>query len=358
VLDTTDWTTCRRLLPEVDQAVREDNPSALPPGWSFRDGKTSRSGSFFSTRRITLDHEPTGLHAHGTPGRIEGWSVSLPRVLHGCNGIQLKDDIEISASRARVNALLGEISQPTEVSETLRRLDVAINLSFPNPEAVLRTLRLRRHLWIRRETAEYATGNIRFPGAGVVFQAYWKKPPVKTGARQKRCHTPNVLRLEIQLKKIHKIAKFLDLDSAEPLRELPKRRDLYESFRRFMLGFQRCAYRSDKCSMAALLALCMSQDVHLPGGESVMDWHRISVGESAHGKMRRVVAGITSRFLSVDWAELLPSHTIPATVDVFPDGTTKVVPPVPLTRTWSTPPIDQLRDWMRASAAAGVDLGD
>lgn len=351
MFDTTNWTTCRRLLPEVDQAVREDNPSGLPPGWSFREGKTSRSGSFFSTRRITLDHEPTGLHVHGTPGRLEGWSASLPRVLHGYNGIQPKDDIEIAASRVRVNELLDEISHPSETVETLRRLDAAMNLAAPDTEALLTTLRNANHPWIRREKERYAIGNIRLPGTKVVFNAYWKKPPTKTGARQKKWHTPGVLRLEVQLKSIDKIGQFLGHRVPAPLTELPRRREVYGAFRRFILGFQSRKLHTGKCTLSSLIARCESVQFVFPEGDTAMDWHRTTSEVDTHRKMQKTVAANTAQFLSVDWAELLPGHMIPATVDVFADGTTKAVPPVPLTRTWSAPRGNQLRDWMAASAA-------
>ena len=358
MLDTTNWTTFRRLLPEVDQAIREDNPSALPPNWSFREGKTSQSGSFFSRRRITLDHEPTGLHAHGTPGRLEGWSVSLPRVLHGCNGIQLKGNTEIASSILRVNDLLAEISHPNETAETLRRLDVVMNLSVSNPEALITTLRNAHYPWIRREKEHYAIGNIRFPGTEVVFTAYWKRPATKTAPRRKRWHTPGVLRLEVQLRSIDKISQFLGHQVPSPLTELPERREIYKAFRRFMLGFQSHTLHTGKCTLSSLIARCESVRFVFPEGDTAMDWHRTTFKVDTHRKMQNAVAANTAQFLSVDWEELLPEHTIPATVDVFPDGTTSVVPAVPLIRTWSRPQGDEIWAWMAASAATEIDPGD
>ena len=358
MLDTTTWTTFRRLLPEINKAINDEDLAGLPSGWHFSEAKTSRPRSFCSKRKIILDHEPSGLHAHGEPGRIEGWSASLPHVLHGYNGIQLKDDAEIAASCARVHTLLDEISQPPEVAETLRRLDVAMNLTFSNPEAILGAFRQNRHPCIRREKECYATGNIRFPGTEVVFTAYWKRPPIRNGAKQKRWHTPRALRLEVQLKKVSKIAEFLDADSAELLRHLPRRTEIYASFRRFMLGFERREYRSDKCSMAALLALCMSRDVRLASGETVMDWHRAGITAGAHTKMCDAVAAIVTKNENIAWDTLLPDHTIPATVDVFPDGTTKTVPAVALTRTWSRQQADEIWAAMSNRADAAADPGE
>ena len=77
-----------------------------------------------------------------------------------------------------------------------------------------------------------------------------------------------------------------------------------------------------------------------------MDWHRAGVKADAHTKMRKEVAAIVAKYENVVWEELLPSHTIPATVDVFPNGTTKIVPAVPLTRTWCRPEGDDVWAWM------------
>ena len=79
------------------------------------------------------------------------------------------------------------------------------------------------------------------------------------------------------------------------------------------VGFRVASQRADKCSMVALLALCESRDLRLPGGETVMDWHRHSVGASGHDKMRSKVAAITAQFLDIDWATLplLPADIPP-----------------------------------------------
>ena len=361
MLDTVSLTTVRPLLPEVAAAIEKgDGLTVLPSGWSFSYTKSSgaQAHAKFTSSRLSGHHEPTGLYVHGVPGELRGWTASLPGVLHGLNGIQLKDDAEIPASFDRVNEILAEVSFPSRMPDTFRRVDVAMNLATDNPEAILRTFNHNSHRWIRREKERYATGNIRLPGSEVVFQAYWKKPPVKTGIRRKKWHTPGVLRLEVQLKSVKKIAEFLDLDPDRPPQQLPKRRDLYEAFRRFMLGFQRRAYRTDKCTLAAVLAVCESQQWRLPSGETMMDWHRTSRGQDAHRKMRGAVASISARSLNVDWAELLPDHSIPAGVDVRADMTTKLIPSVRLMRTWPRFTHDEILARAASRTELDDDLGD
>lgn len=329
MLDTVSCTTVRSLLPPIAEAIGKGDMQPVP-GWRFWWSTASATAPGSSAGwKLQGTHEPTGLFVHGVPYELRGWSGSLPGILHGFNGVQLKSDSERDAALLCVHQLLNKISDLPRQTDTYRRLDIAVNVAHAEPERMVLALRNRTHPWIRRATEKYATGSIRFPGIEAVFQAYWKQPPVRSGVKRKAWKTPHVLRLELQLKTAAKIAQFLDLDEP-PVRELPPMAVIYEKFRDFMLGFQRCEQRADRCSMAALLALCESRDLHLPGGETVMDWHRRSVGDSGHAKMRGKVAAITAQFLDIDWATLLPADTIPATVDVHPDHTTTLVPPSPI----------------------------
>ena len=331
MLDTVTHTTVRSLLPAIAEAIGKGDMQPVT-GWRFWwSTATATAPGTSAGWKLQGTHEPTGLYVHGVPYELRGWSGSLPGILHGFNGVQLKNDAEIEAALLRVHHILGEVSDLPSQAETFRRLDIAINLAHDEPERMVLALRNAHHPWIRRATEKYANGNICLRGTEAVFQAYWKLPPVRTGAKRKAWKTPSVLRLELQLKKADKIAQFLDLE--EPtIRELPPMATVYAKFREFMLGFQRCEQRADKCSMAALLALCESRDLRLPGGECVMDWHRRSVGDSGHAKMRAKVAAVTAHFLDIDWAELLPADAIPATVDVHLDGMTTPVPPVSISR--------------------------
>ena len=331
MLDTVSRTTVRSLLPPIADAIGKGDMQPVP-GWRFwmTTGAAQAPGSS-SECKLQGTHEPSGLYVYGTPTELRGWSGSLPGILHGFNGVQLKNDTERDAALLRVHHILNEVSDLPGQTETFRRLDIVTNIAHDEPERMVLALRNAHHPWIRRATEKYANGNIRFPGTEAVFQAYWKLPPARTGAKRKAWKTPGVLRLELQLKTADKIAQFLDLEEP-PVRELPPMATIYGKFREFMLGFPRCEQRADKCSMAALLALCESRDLHLPGGETVMDWHRRSVGDSGHAKMRSKVAAITAHFLDIDWANLLPADTLPATVDVDLDGTTIPVPPMPIIR--------------------------
>lgn len=327
--DTVTCTTVRSLLPSVADAVAEGNLQPVP-GWEFWLTKGAKS-SFGAITGYKLQgtHKPTGIYVHGTPTELRGWTGSLPRALHSFNGVQIRDDLERDAALLRVHQILSQVSDVPGQAETYRRLDLAINLDHDDPESIVVALRHNRHAWIRRETENYATGSIRLAGVKAAFQAYWKRPPSRDGVRRKAWNQPKVLRLELQLKSADKIARFLGLDEP-PVRELPPMATIYGKFREFMLGFQRREPRADNCTMAALLALCVRHNLRLDGGETVLDWHRRGVSLDAHRKMRREVARIVPRFLSIDWAELLPADTIPATVDVHADGGTTKVPSVPI----------------------------
>ena len=329
MLDTVIRTTVRPLSP----ATAEDLSKGLDarPGWKFWFSQKSLTPGAPSTWTLEGTHEATGLYIHGMPYEIRGWRASLPRVLHGFNGTQLKSDNEIQQSFARVHSILNEISTGPSLTETFRRLDIAINLSHLEPQRIVSSLRNARHSWIRKETEHYSVGSIRYPGTEVVFTAYWKLPAGRSNPKRKAWRTPQVLRLELQLKSTGKIAEFLDVD--EPtISCLPPLAFIYEKFRDFMLGFPRCSQLDTPCSMAAVMALCESRGLCLPGGETVMDWHARSVGASGHSKMRTKVAKMSAQFLDIDWAEILPGDSIPETVDVSLDGTTNTVPAVPIVR--------------------------
>ena len=115
-----------------------------------------------------------------------------------------------------------------------------------------------------------------------------------------------------------------------------------------MLGFQSCEQRADKCSLTSMLTLCEAYNFR-PRGESVMDWHRRSVGDSGPAKIRSKVAAVTAQFLDVDWAKLLPADAMPATVDVHRDGTTIPVPSSPIITPVPLSPVtsDRLREFQR-----------
>ena len=330
MLDTISRRTSRHLLPHVVTAMSQGH-LLTTPGWKFQitNNGTTMPG-VPSTLKLTGNHEETGLYIYGTTSTIEGWTVSLPGVLHGFNGNQLKTDKEIAQSLVDVNSILNQISLPPRLGEPVRRLDVACNISHPEPERIVLALKHARHPSIRRATEQYAHGSIRFPGTESVFTAYWKRAPKRSGVKSNAWHTSKVLRLELQLKKEARIAEFLDLHEST-IDHLPPIDTLYQKFRAFMLGFPRSEQIAGPCTMAGLLSLCESQDVRLPGGETVMDWHHRSVTPSGYSKMRRQVAGLTAQFLSIDWAELLPADHFPETVDVHIDGTTTIIPSRPLT---------------------------
>jgi hypothetical protein len=327
MLDTVTCTTARRLLPPVAAALTKSEFNLIP-GWNFE----LHSGAADNHTGWTLigTHNASGIYVRGLPWEIRSWTASLPRVLHGFNGIQIKSDTEQAAAVQGVYSLLSEISEPTGLAETFRRVDIALNLAHPDPQLLVQALRNARHPRIRRETQCYANGNLRYPGTELVFTAYWKRPPVKTGAKQKAWNTPRVLRLEIQLKKADKIAEVLSLEEP-PIFQLPPTRAIYTAFRDFMMGFPPSLHGTGRCEMASLMALCEANKVTLPGGESVSEWHRRSVKPSAHSSMRRKVASLTQTFLGVDWSQLLPENAFPQTVDVRADGSTQVVPLNPFT---------------------------
>ena len=207
MIDTSGCTTARPLLPPIAEAIgKGDMPSV--PGWRFWLSTAPNTSPGTSAGwKLQGTHEPTGLFVHGVPYELRGWSGSLPGILHGFNGVQLKDDDEKDAALLRVHEILGQIADLPRSAETYRRLDMAINIAHDEPERLVLALRNAHHPWIRRGTEKYAHGNIRFPGREAVFQAYWKRPPVRSGVKRKRWKTPHVLRLELQLKTADKIAK-------------------------------------------------------------------------------------------------------------------------------------------------------
>ena len=324
MLDTAKCKTFRMLLQHVAAAIRKGVMNTIP-GWNFEVKNVTPTHGCHEGRKLQGHHKETGLYVWGTPDTILGWSVSLPGVLHGFNGNQLKSDDEIKQAFTDVESILSQISSPSVNSEPLLRLDTAMNLSHPEPERLVLALRNARHPWIRRATERYAYGSIRFPGSDVVFQVYWKRPPWRDGFKHKAWHTPGVLRIEVQLKTGDKIAEFLGVHEPAVI-HLPPRTVLYQRFRDFMLKFPRSEQIDIPCSMAALLALCESHDIRLPGGMTVLEWHQRDVKQSGHSRMRTKVASITPKFLSIDWAEILPADRIPETVDVHLDGTTSMVP--------------------------------
>jgi len=322
--DTVSIRTARPILPAITRAVCAGCAEPLP-GWYLKWYVKQRCQAN-STDLTQLEgwHKPSGLYIIGTANIVKCYSASLPRQLYGSNGVQLKSDADLVQAFSRVHAILDQITDEPLIDENLIRLDVAINIHHPQPERLVLALRDARHPWIRSATEKYATGSIRFPGTKVVFSAYWKLRAKRSGERRRAWCTPDVLRVELQLKDADKINRFLGHE-APKLPDFPTRADLYRGFCSFMTRFPRRKQPGNPCDMPGLLALCQAHDVRTAGGQSVMDWHRQSVSASGHQKMCKKVAAITLDFLEIDWAQIFPNDRIPQTMDVFPDGRTAVV---------------------------------
>src|SRR5258707_672605 len=123
MLDSVTLSTVRPLLSLIVDAIGKGNLKPLP-GWRFWWTQNSATKGCPTGWNLHGQHD-TGLYVWGHPYEIRSWTTSLPGLLHGFNGIQLKSDADIQQSRDSANTLLNEVSFGSHLVETIRRLDVA-----------------------------------------------------------------------------------------------------------------------------------------------------------------------------------------------------------------------------------------
>lgn len=330
-------------------------------GWnsSFSDKIIRRNNEKRSEYFAT--HAESGMRVKILNGSLESVQVSLPRLIHGNNAIQLREEAHLAAALQAVRVVLAPmVDLMFPQCLPLTRLDLALTLRL-DPRPALASHRLLRHKLIRKETecwsnddGDSAPGRsksgrrsfqtphvlnelntVRFAGTHTVICFYDKSAEMKSRKAGIQVDHDCGLRVEVQLKTAKHIARFLGSEGASMVRfdELSVEK-CYHVFREIMIQFDPVnQFPCFKPNIESLLAILERHpetwaDI---GNVSPLDWYRASKGvtDRQFKEVRRKVARFTPAFSGFSWADFLPEDRLPDLVDIDKEGQACVIQDLP-----------------------------
>lgn len=355
-----DTVTLSIKLPLNDQVTRALAFNELPD-WdsSSRDKIIRRNNEKRSQYFAT--HEDSGMRVKILNGSLESVQISLPRLIHGNNAIQLREEADLSAAMQAVRVVLAPMIHPFLLPHwPLTRLDLALTLRL-DPRPALASHRLLRHPLIRKETecwsnedGDSAPGRsksgrrsfqpphvlsdlntVRYKGTNTVIVLYDKSSEMKSRKEGIQVDHDCGLRVEVQLKTAKHIARFLGSEGATKVRfdELSVEK-CYRVFREIMIQFDPVnPFPCFKPKIESLLAILERHPETWAsiGNVCPLDWYRASkrVTDRQFKEMRRKVAKFNPTFSGFRWADFLPEDRLPDLVDIDNDGQACVIQDLP-----------------------------
>lgn len=322
MIDTVNILVLWTLAPEIAQALQSEGFYASGD-WYFQltHGLDRETGG--NIAKLSGYNKRLGILLRGKGATIEWVQASLPRLLHGYNGLLIKNPQELSDSLERLFKYLGEISVPVETLIEFIRVDLVLNLPF-EPKRLVLAHRNARHQWVRNEDVQYERSGIRFPGKERVLQLYWKQ---KERADKLGFRLPELsksTRIEIQLKSKKVVRQLLGSNDLEaPVTSLDFFH-CYHCFRHALCLFDKDIPLPDskKCSLLNLIAECEAQRFTTSWGASALEWYTLSGHKNATlNRNRAAIHGRKRKILGFSWADVLPPIRLPnPVVDIYPDG--------------------------------------
>ena len=253
-------------------------------------------------------------------GNFEKASFSLPEVLHGCNGMQIKSQMEVDQAMQRAKELIGEMADaPVRVLRFLR-VDFAYNYECDVPSMLARLQQLK-HPRIRKDGVRYQNNGIQLAGVQFTLSLYSKTaqrikksglPRDRRVLRGERC-----LRIEFQAKTPKAIKSWLRQD--DELYRLDFAR-LWKAFHAFLAESPRETVFDGPCTLSSAIALLHRNDIRLPGGLSAYNWWAHGKSPDTIRKDGRKILNISFGGSSLRLADMVPAEPPADFFDVYPDG--------------------------------------
>jgi hypothetical protein len=156
-------------------------------GWDMQSGTRDREDG--TVRWTQMQHKPSDLRVYGTDGMVESIEVSLPKLLHGCNGRLLRPHDVNMAYYAAIDLASDVVEQVNP--EKLTRLDLVHHFDGWAYDFIASLWGLK-HRSIRNKQQQFFESSLTWPGKEMKINLYDKKAEL--------CGTPGrVQRLEAQL---------------------------------------------------------------------------------------------------------------------------------------------------------------
>ena len=261
----------RPLLPSIAERLNEEH-TAQHRRWNFTQ-KCAPDRHTGEPRWSTEGHhDPSGLYVSGQDGLLDRCQASLPRLLHGYNGITIKNPDEQQQAMDTLHSMLDEISDPVEPLVEFLRVDLVQNVPC-DAAKVLNALRNARHPWFRKDQTEYQGSSVRFNGKERILTAYDKRQELKFRKGVAITGSEDWLRLELQLKTRKAVRELFGNDEDRPVTHI----DFFHAYRiwrKAWLTFDPAVCATTKISLPALVAECEAQGFRTSTGQSAWDWYR------------------------------------------------------------------------------------
>lgn len=281
----------------------------LPDGWEYkgilkRKARGDDNCQEFETH--VYRHVSSGLCATGNETEVRNIQVSLPKLLHGSNGVLIKTADELETALCRTSQTLRQIGLPTTFGRTwFSRVDLVWH--FPgNPQDFFLAHEKVRHPRVRKATVRYDGQSISWRGCNFAILMYDK-------SLEQNKRSGDVVRVEVQLRG-KRLRDCFGIEDGQ-LTELDFD-ECYSVYRKILLGFEPAALPQAEGRVAEL-AMGAIAGWKFNGVSHFDIW--------ARGKNPRVVRSMRAKIgklvledSNIKWSELLPEAGPPPPVEVQP----------------------------------------
>lgn len=271
-----------------------------PSGWKASHNSGTNlllDGTEEQFSSTLYQHEETGLRIGGSAQCPRWAEISLPKLIHGSNGILLKE----SECDRSARLLRGLIEQSVNAPEYLEPARIDLVGQFAGDLREWNSaLRRVPHNKVRRAGLEFFDSGLVWPGKYLHARLYDK------GLEQSG-KPSNVVRLEFQTRSgvipQGVVSAGLKINYGTG----------YKSYRRFCTGFApRTVPKVTK--VVELLAWCESCDFKFEG-LTPAEVYFASFSIRQQRRLRRALAEVRLRYFKIDWEKLVPSSGAAPFVD-------------------------------------------
>lgn len=282
--------------------------TTTPQGWeqsgTFKEIATTLDGLLERRVGLGFQHSESGLRIGGRAPFLDNLEVSLPRLLHGHNGMLIASEQELIDAFVRIDSLVSQLGQPQWECVEFRRVDFAWHFRgrFADYANAYRDAKFRR---VRRPAGGYEDESIFWKGRSLHLRIYDKVRQVT-----KKSQPGNVVRVELQIRnpKLREL-----LGDGERVTDLRFDR-CYAVFRSLLQGFTPTTVPS----VSNIADIFVMADIEgcRPHGMSLFQHWAQTRSPRQVSRMRQQMAAVRLKYFKHDFATLLPENGLPPIVEV------------------------------------------
>jgi hypothetical protein len=282
--------------------------SNLPAHWRRSTQSTPVAdregvGYYVPAYSFSFDDPASGYHAYGNGDEVKYHRASLPRLLHGNNGMLIKSQAELNAGRDLLQQKACEICNATFGNLHFTRVDLVWQFRGDTAGFIL-AHRNARHPRIRRGASFYESRSMAFKGSQMRISIYDK-------SREKFKHDGDIVRVEVQLK--GRVLKEL-LGNGDRVTKLDFN-TCYQAYRRILLGFIPSPV-TNVSTVAEFLSIA-EREGWQSGGVPAFDLYTRELSPRQIRRIQKDMASCRPAVHKIDWSELLPADGPPTPIELI-----------------------------------------